>query len=279
MNDSPTGSPDVNSSLPTQPTADTQQPAPAETNQETNSPTPAPAEEVKQVPDTTTNQEQTQTPAPQPETKEEVQANGSGDDDKLAKFARSQGLDPDNMTDNERKLAKIAYDNHKAFRSKSNIDKITESKTSIDGDVSRDELESFRQEFRQYQSLKKAEEFFKQDGRDENLAPAMSEILEEKKAQYGPDYARVLSQDLNLLYDLAQIKQGGVQPPVDADAIRRQERESINQRMAATAPQAHATNGSHEAPSKIDMDWIRSKYDVNNPEHRALVDEYLTGNL
>src|SRR5690606_11529170 len=141
-----------------------------------------------------------------------------------------------------------------------------------------EEMAAFQQEFRQYQSVKKAEAFFSEPGRDDSLAPVMSEILEEKKAQYGADYARVLSQDLSLLYDLAQVRNGATKPAVDPEAIRREERESINKQISASAPAHHATvNTLGDSKPQLTPEWFANVYQPSNPEHRKLVDEAFGG--
>lgn len=242
----------------------------AEQNQETSSqavPQGAQAETVSEA-----NPVETPTQTDEGAKQTQKQDDGSAKtDDGLAKFAKSQGFDPENLTDSERRALKIAHDNQKAYRSKT----VAQSKADVDGDVTRDEIEEFKREFRTYQAQKQAEQFFAQEGRDDSLAPVMSEILEEKKNQHGADYARVLSQDLNLLYDLARVRQGSLTgPQVDAEAIRREERESINKKLSSSTPSAHATTGSAQSNPVVTEEWIRTQYDSRNPEHVKLVDAY-----
>lgn len=222
-----------------------------------------PTEETKE---TNTEGEQKQT--------EEKAASEAQTDDGLAKFAKSQGFDPEGLTDGERRALKIAQDNQKAFRSKS----VADSKAGVEGDeVTRDEIESFKQEFRSYQAEKQAENFFKEEGRDDALAPVMSDIIEEKKKEHGADYARVLSKDLNLLYDLARIRQTGSTASVDAEAIRREERESINKKLSSSTPSQHASQGGPSTSQKVDKAWIQNEYNPRDPEHVKLVDAYFAG--
>ncbi len=266
MENSPTGDATVAAASQEPTVQATEAPTSAEQNQETIS-------TQETVSESSTAETQTQEPTGEGQEQKQTQETGSEvkTDDGLAKFARSQGFDPDNLTDGERRALKIAHDNQKFARSQ----KVAEAKASVEGDqVSRDELAAFQAEFRQYQAQKQAEEFFSQEGRDDSLAPVMSEILEEKKAQYGPEYARTLSTDLNLLYDLARIKQGAVSNPVDADAIRREERESINQQISAASNSQHAqVNTMSTAPTKITAEWIRNEYDPRNPEHIELMEK------
>lgn len=236
----------------------------AETNQETIS-TP------ETVSETTTAEASTQEPngegqeVKQTETKAVVEET----DDGLAKFAKSQGFDLDSVSDNERRLLKIAHDNTKDFRRKA----VAESKASVDGEITTDEIESFRQEFRQYQATKQAEQFFMQEGRDDSLAPVMSEIIEEKKLKHGVDFARELAGDLDLLYDLARVRSGLATGNVDPEQIRREERESINRNLSAASGESHATTSRPASPQKITAEWIRNEYDPRNPEHLKMMSE------
>ena len=260
MEDSPTGqAPVVAASVePTAQTTEVQTPAEA-VNQEATTPVEAQA---------TTEEASTQAATTQETEVKQTQPTGGEKDDGLAKFAKSQGFDPDNLTEGEAKALKLAHENQKAFRKST----VANTKAALDGDITRDELTEFQSEFRHYQAQKQAETFFSQEGRDDSLAPVMTKVLEDKRAEFGDDYARVLSQDLNLLYDLAQLSAGAGQP-VDTEAIRREERESINQKLAAGTSAAHATSSADAASGapKIDAEWIRSQYDPRNPEHIQLM--------
>ena len=258
MEDSLTGQAPVEAASVTEPTVqstEVQTPAEAVNQEATTVETPVTTEEASTQAATTqtTEEKQTQT--------------GGLQDDGLAKFAKSQGFDPDNLTEGEAKALKLAHENQKAFRKST----VAQTKAALDGDITRDELVEFQSEFRSYQAQKQAEQFFSQEGRDDSLAPVMTKILEEKRAEHGDEYARVLSQDLNLLYDLAQLNSGAGQ--VDTEAIRRQERESINQKLAAGTSAAHATSSADAASGapKIDAEWIKSTYDPRNPEHIQLM--------
>ena len=229
-----------------------QQPISAEQNQETNS------REQSQgsVSDDTAQQNQTQT-----------QQNGGGSttDDGLAKFAKSQGVeDVSQLSDRELQFLKIAHDNQKAFREKGSQASIADATKNLGGT----DIES---RLAQLESEKLTDKFFSEN-RDRSLETKMVEILNEKKEQYGKEYAMNLSRDLDALYGLAQVRAGA--SSVDAEAIRREERESINRQMSATAPTSHATQGQRQTGGQIDENWIRTEYDPRNPEHRVLVDQF-----
>lgn len=236
-------------------------------------------EAVSQAASTESTEAQTETQTDEgeatkaePETKEKAKV----EVDDIANFARAQGFDPDNLTEGERKALTIARDNQKALRSSTNKSKLSESAASVDGQITKEEMDAFQREFRQYQSVKKAEAFFAEEGRDDSLAPVMSEILEEKKAQHGAEYARVLSSDLPLLYDLARVKQGATASTVDPEAIRREERESINKKLSGSSSNQHASSGSvANSATKVTPEWLRNEYKPGNPEHDKLVAEYM----
>ena len=229
-----------------------QQPISAEQNQETNS------REQSQgsVSDDTAQQNQTQT-----------QQNGgeSTTEDGLAKFAKSQGVeDVSQLSDRELQFLKIAHDNQKAFREKGSQASIADATKNLGGT----DIES---RLAQLESEKVIDKFFSEN-RDRSLETKMVEILNEKKEQYGKEYAMNLSRDLDALYGLAQVRAGA--SSVDAEAIRREERESINRQMSATAPTSHATQGQRQTGGQIDENWIRNEYDPRNPEQRVLVDQF-----
>ena len=229
-----------------------QQQVSAEQNQETNS------REQSQgsVSDDTAQQNQTQT---------QQKGSESTTDDGLAKFAKSQGVeDVSQLSDRELQFLKIAHDNQKAFREKGSQASIADATKNLGGT----DIES---RLAQLESEKATDKFFS-EGRDRSLETKMVEILNEKKEQYGKDYAMNLSRDLDALYGLAQVRAGA--SSVDAEAIRREERESINRQMSATAPTSHATQGQRQTGGQIDENWIRNEYDPHNPEHRVLVDQF-----
>ena len=229
-----------------------QQPISAEQNQETNS------REQSQgsVSDDTAQQNQTQT---------QQKGSESTTDDGLAKYAKSQGVDDvSQLSDRELQFLKIAHDNQKAFREKGSKQSIADATKNLGGTDVEARLAQLEYE-------KTTDKFFS-DGRDRSLETKMVEILAEKKEQYGAEYAYNLSRDLDALYGLAQVRAGA--SSVDAEAIRREERESINRQMSATAPTSHATQGQRQTGGQIDENWIRNEYDPRNPEHRVLVDQF-----
>lgn len=195
-----------------------------------------------------------------------IESGGSqNDDDGLANFAKSQGFDPEALTDGERRALKIAHDNQKAYRQSNDGKKLSDTTKSLHGTDTESRVT--------YLESQIATDKFFAEGKDRTLESSMVDILNEKKEKFGPEYAAVLSRDLPTLYQLAQLKNSAAPgAPVDAEAIRREERESIKKQQNAGAGSAHAVTQNTQSV-KIDREWIANVYQPSNPEHKKLVDE------
>lgn len=259
MNNSPTEGESASAGLPTQPTGDEQIQQPAEqSNQDANS------REQSQgsVSDDTANQQQ----AEQKQTQQN-EGGGSKPDDGLANFAKSQNIDLETASDDVKRLLKVALDNQKAARSNAPSKSIADTTKELGGTDTDARVAQLEYE-------RTTDKFWAGEGRDESLEPRMVEILNEKAKEYGKEYAFNLSRDLDTLYGLAQLKSGATKTSsVDVEAIRREERESINRQMSAGAPQAHASAGGQNQSPKITTEWIRNEYDPRNPDHIKMMEE------
>lgn len=201
---------------------------------------------------------------------------GSKADDSLAKFAKSQGIDLDSATENEKRLLKIASDNQKAYRS--NQPKMTDVSKEL-GKPAEDasEVDKLTARVQQFEYQAKTDTFWNQPGKDKNMEATMVDVLKSKAEQFGKEYAYSLSQDLDTLYAMAQLESGNGNSSVTAEAARREERESINKSISAGAPQAHATSSAPTTTPKITQEWINTEYNSRNPEHVKLVDAFYQG--
>lgn len=242
------------------PTSQEQQVNTAENNQETNSGTNT----QESVSDDTAN-----TPTQTSDgTQKQTQENGGGSttDDGLAKFAKGQGFDLTTASDDVKRALKIAHDNQVAFRTKDEGKKITDTAKALGGTDVEARMANLEYE-------RETDRFWSGDNRDKSLESSMVEILNEKAEAHGKDYAFQLSRDLDTLYGLAQLKNGASNSNVDIEAIRREERESINRSLSASAPNAHATTTGHTAQQgQVTEEWLANEYDPSNPEHVKLAD-------
>lgn len=236
------------------------------------------------VSDDTANQNQNQNGDGQ-QTQTQQTGGDSTTDDGLAKFAKSQGIeDLSQLSEREQKLLKVAHDNQKFARQQQTQPKVTDATAelgdgSIEAKVAQLEYKDVTNNFWNTKDGDKPKY-------DRSLEGKMTQILYDKVEQLTPmigekeakAYAFNLSRDLDTLYVMAAKESGAFQPPVDVEAIRREERESINKQLSAGAPNAHATQGGTTAPPKVTTEWIQNEYDPRNAEHRKLVDEFYSQN-
>lgn len=210
----------------------------------------------------------------QPASTESAQPTTNADDENaaLAKFAKGQGInDLSELSEREISLLKMARDNKSAFdKTKQNQPKLEETSTQLAtlGDDATD-VQKLAAKVANMEYKDKKSAFMQ--GKDATLEPVMAQIVSEKRAEYGDDYARALLNDLPTLYSLASS-----QKPADTsaavEAARREERSSMNQSLTASAGGANATTSKPATPIKVTSDWVRNEYNPNNPEHVALVD-------
>lgn len=195
------------------------------------------------------------------------------DDNALAKFAKGQGInDLSELSERELSFLKMARDNKSALdRTKQNQPRLEETSTvlSVLGEDATD-VQRLAAKVANMEYKGKKTSFF--EGKDAALEPVMSQIVTEKRKEFGDDYARNLLNDLPTLYGLAQLNNGFTDTKAAVEAAKREERDSMNRSLAAGASDAHATDSKPATPAKITNDWIMNEYDSTNPEHRALVD-------
>ena len=211
------------------------------------------------------------------ETQKQTQQQGDANqtDDGLAKFAKAQGFDLETASDDVKRALKLAHDNQRAYRNATSNKSISEATEELDDGSLRAEVDSLKYE-------NQVNKFWQGSGRDRSLEPVMVEILNEKVAELTPQfgeyqartYAKTLSRDLDTLYGLAQLRSGAnTGANIDAEAIRREERESINKQLQGGAPQAHAMQGGQPKKPQITAEWLTNVYNPRDPEHIKLLQE------
>lgn len=189
----------------------------------------------------------------------------SSDDDGLAKFAKSQGFDPDNLTDGERKALKLAHDNQKAFRQTSQQQSDQLKDTAIDVQNADDsELEGLDEdkarevlrdrEIAQLKADQKVNNFYLRNPEAREYDKEMAEILVEEAKNNGKEAARYLGANFDRLLVLAKARRGN--PTEEAKAAgAREERERLRQRQEGSAESGHAqqTNTSTKRITRADI--------------------------
>lgn len=200
----------------------------------------------------------------------------SSDDDGLNKFAKSQGFDPETLTDGERKALKIAHDNQKAFRNKSNDSTVRDLQQEVTEVHKPEEGADVNTQILQRQAILEARvetsDFFQENPEARNYAEEMRDVLKDERETYGVEAARALSQNLPRLYREARFRRGDFDGDAAREAGRREEREVLRKKQEGSADSGHASSRQSSTP-KIDKDWVMDTYIPGNPEHEKLLEK------
>ena len=215
-----------------------------------------------------------------------------GDDDKpkidesLAKFAKSQGFDPDDLTEREAKALKIAHDNQKEFHKKrqeeadalrNTVGELHDPDAAVRGEDDEyiAEQKRLRAEMTQLKQYQRVNEFWRQNPDAKDYEEDMNRLVLEEKEKYGVESAIFLSRNLDRLYKLA--KADRMDPDSLKESGRREEREELRRKQEASADSGSASTSTGRSSTKIDQKWIDETYDPSNAEHRKMLDAYLSG--
>jgi len=198
-------------------------------------------------------------------------------DNGLAKFAKSQGFDPDNLTDGEKKALKIAQDNQRALRQRMEASKPSEIEKSIKGvdsssDMSDREYTDFR--LNQQNMVLNVRQYWAENPDDRQYEKEAVAILQKEKELYGDAAQMRLAQDMPRLVREAKFAAGAFDEKAIVAKAQKEERERLKKEQEGGADSLNATQPSSTS-SKNMQEWIRDEYDPSNPEHRAKVDAYL----
>lgn len=182
---------------------------------------------------------------------------GDSDADGLAKFAKSQGIeDYENLSDREKRLLKVAHDNQKAFHQKSQ-EKSDELRGAVD-DVHTQDEESDEDpvltELAQVRANQRVTDFYLRNPEAVEYDKDMSAIVKAEADKNGVQAARYLASNLDNLLILAKAKRGDA-AEMAREAGRKEERESIRKKQAASADsgQAQQPNRGGKKVSREDI--------------------------
>lgn len=207
----------------------------------------------------------------------ESKSDDSSDEDKgLAKFAKSQGFDPANLTDGEKKALKLAHENQKAYRKakeEENTKKISDEVQELyqpDEDDGR--LEVIEKKLAQAEAKNVTNEFWAQHPDDKQYEAQMVEALINEKKEYGDDAARRLAANLPRLLREAKFLAGADSSDAARDAGRRDERERLRKTQEGAADSAHASQSSSSATKKLTRESIEAMPYAEYESRRAEID-------
>jgi hypothetical protein len=218
------------------------------------------------------------------------QSDDSSTDDGLASFAKAQGIDDfDSMSERERKLLKIAHDNHKAYRKTNEkkpnpeLDKaVTEVHQASEEDLGdgtdpvQEALARSNQEIAQLKAENRLDRFRREHPDAVEYESDMRDLILQEKKLYGVEAARALANNLPRVYREAKALREGDGTESARQEGRREERELLRKKQEAGADNSHAQTQGTKTP-KVTREWIMSdEYDPSNPDHRAMVEEAMS---
>lgn len=196
----------------------------------------------------------------------------------LKRFAKSQGFDPENLTEGEVKALSIAHKQVKETRKKLEL----ENKGAIEKEVNQVDKESelpdreyFEFRLKQRDMIDNIREYWRANQDDAKFEAEAVAILQEEKERYGVDAMLRLADNMPRLVREAKAAAGALNPEVYAEQGRREERERLNKLQSGSADGAHATTVETPSKDEVNAEWVRSVYDPTNEEHRKKLDAFM----
>ena len=196
----------------------------------------------------------------------------------LKRFAKSQGFDPENLTEGEVKALSIAHKQVKETRKKLEL----ENKGAIEKEVNQVDKESelpdreyFEFRLKQRDMVDNIREYWRTNPDDAKYEAEAVTILQEEKERYGTDAMLRLADNMPRLVREAKAAAGAFNPEVYAEQGRKEERERLNKLQSGSADGAHATTTDTPSKDEVTADWVKNEYDPTNAEHRAKLDAFM----
>lgn len=230
---------------------------------------------VESVEDTAS--QETVEPGSNDSTSEESQNKVDAD---LKRFAKSQGFDPDNLTEGEIKALGIAQKQVRETRKQLEVQNkgaIEKELNGIDKDSELSDRDYFDFRMKQRDMIDNVREYWRQNPDDAKYEAEAVALLQAEKEQYGDDAMLRLAGNMPRLVREAKFA-AGVDPAVEAaEKGRKEERERLNKLQSGSADGAHASTSDMPVKDEVTVDWIKSEYDPTNAEHRAKLDKFMNG--
>lgn len=198
-------------------------------------------------------------------------------DSSLKKFAKSQGFDPENLSEGEIKALKIAHNNQKAFRKQTeqqNKGAVENNIKSIDKDSDMSDREYFEFRMQQRDMVDNVRNYWTENPEDQKYEAEAAAILAKEQEQYGDEAMFRLAGNMPRLMREAKFAAGAYDPSVVSEKARREERERLRKIQEGSADGMNATTTDKPSKSDVTSEWIKNEYDPDNPEHRKKMDEF-----
>ncbi len=198
----------------------------------------------------------------------------------LKRFAKSQGFDPDNLSEGEIKALGIAHKQVKETRKQletQNKGAVEKAVSEIDKESDLPDREYFEFRLKQRDMVDSIRQYWNENPDDKAYEAEAIALLQAEKEQYGDDAMLRLAGNMPRLVREAKHNAGAFDPEVIAEKGRKEERERLNKLQSGSADGAHASTSDTPVKDEVTVDWIKSEYDPTNAEHRAKLDKFMNG--
>lgn len=199
-------------------------------------------------------------------------------DTDLKRFAKSQGFDPDNLTEGEVKALSIAHKQVKETRKKLELENkgaVEKAVNEIDKESDLPDREYFEFRLKQRDMVDNIRQYWAENPDDRQYEAEAIAILQTEKEKYGDDAMLRLAENMPRLVREAKFAAGGFDTTKATEQGRKEERERLNKLQSGSADGAHATTVETPSKDEVNAEWVRNTYDPTNEEHRKKLDAFM----
>ena len=196
----------------------------------------------------------------------------------LKRFAKSQGFDPENLTEGEVKALSIAHKQVKETRKKLELENkgaVEKAVNEVDKESDLPDREYFEFRLKQRDMVDNIRQYWAENPDDRQYEAEAIAILQAEKERYGDDAMLRLAENMPRLVREAKFAAGGFDTAKATEQGRKEERERLNKLQSGSADGAHATTTDTPSRDEVTADWVKNEYDPTNPEHRAKLDAFM----
>ena len=196
----------------------------------------------------------------------------------LKRFAKSQGFDPENLTEGEVKALSIAHKQVKETRKKLELEykgAIEKEVTQVDKESELPDREYFEFRLKQRDMVDNIRQYWAENPDDRQYEAEAIAILQAEKERYGDDAMLRLAENMPRLVREAKFAAGGFDTTKATEQGRKEERERLNKLQSGSADGAHATTVETPSKDEVNAEWVRNTYDPTNEEHRKKLDAFM----
>nr|DAV76452.1 MAG TPA: hypothetical protein [Caudoviricetes sp.] len=203
-----------------------------------------------------------------------------GADSDLKRFAKSQGFDPDHLSEGEVKALKIAHKQVRETRKQLELkhrDAVEKEVSSVKNDESLSDREYFEFRMKQRDMIDNIRDYWRNNPDDKKYEAEAIALLNEEKERYGTDAMLRLADNMPRLIREAKYNAGATSPEAAAEQGRKEERERLNKLQQGAADNMSASTNETQTSSVVNDEWLENVYDPDNPEHVKMLNACTSG--